>query len=91
MPAHDLRILVATVVLTAEDATAEGHLRVRQNLLHETGLAQGKFRFKRVVILRQEDVEEFTNLAGLQYISFRDRIEPALCDLSTVHEGEGLH
>lgn len=81
----------AVIVLTAEDATAEGHLRARQNVIHETGLAQGKFGFKRVVILKQEGLEEFTNLAGLQYISFKERIEPALYDLGKVLQREGLH
>lgn len=81
----------AVIVLTAEDATADGHLRARQNVIHETGLAQGKLGFKRVVILKQERVEELTNLAGLQYISFKDRIEHSFYDLGRVLKREGLH
>jgi predicted nucleotide-binding protein len=80
----------AVIVLTAEDATADGHLRARQNVVHETGLSQGKLGFKRVVILKQEGVEELTNLAGLQYISFKDRIENAFYDLGKVLKREGL-
>jgi len=81
----------AVIVLTAEDATADGQLRARQNVVHETGLAQGKLGFKRVVILKQEGVEELTNLAGLQYISFKDRLEQAFYDLGKVLKREGLH
>jgi hypothetical protein len=81
----------AVIVLTAEDATADGHLRARQNVIHETGLAQGKLGFKRVVILKQEGVEELSNLAGLQYISFKDRVENALYDFGRVLKREGLY
>jgi predicted nucleotide-binding protein len=80
----------AVIVLTAEDATADGHLRARQNVIHETGLAQGKLGFKKVVILKQNGVEELTNLAGLQYISFKDRIEEAFYDLGKALQREGL-
>jgi predicted nucleotide-binding protein len=81
----------AVIVLTPEDATADGQLRARQNVIHETGLAQGKLGFKRVVILKQEGVEELTNLGGLQYVSFKDRIEHSFYDLGKVLKREGLH
>jgi predicted nucleotide-binding protein len=81
----------AVIVLTAEDVTADGRLRARQNVIHETGLAQGKLGFSRVVILKQDGVEELTNLAGLQYISFKDRIEHAFYDLGKVLKHEGLY
>jgi predicted nucleotide-binding protein len=80
----------AVIVLTGEDQTKEGRLRARQNVIHETGLAQGKLGFKKVVILRQEDVEEFTNLAGLQDIPFTNRIEQSFYDLGRVLKREGL-
>lgn len=80
----------AVIVLTAEDATADGHVRARQNVIHETGLAQGKLGFTRVVILKQDTVEDLTNLAGLQYISFRDRIEQSFYDLGRVLKREGM-
>ena len=81
---------LAVIVLTAEDATADGHVRARQNVIHEAGLLQGKLGFKKVVILKQDGVEELTNLAGLQYISFKDRIEQAFYDLGKVLKREGL-
>jgi predicted nucleotide-binding protein len=80
----------AVIVLTAEDATADGHVRARQNVIHEAGLAQGKLGFKKVVILKQDTVEELSNLAGLQYIPFKDRIEQSFYDLDRVLKREGL-
>jgi predicted nucleotide-binding protein len=80
----------AVIVLTAEDKTVDGQLRARQNVVHETGLAQGKLGFSKVVILRQDGVEEITNLSGLQYISFASRIEQGFYDLDRALKREGL-
>ena len=44
-----------------------------------------------MVILKQEGVEELSNLAGLQYISFKDRIENAFYDFGRVLKREGLY
>jgi predicted nucleotide-binding protein len=60
----------AVLILTAEDETASGDKRARQNVIHEAGLFQGLLGFRRAIILRQEGVEEFSNIDGLQYISF---------------------
>src|SRR5438270_3252 len=60
----------AVLILTAEDATAEGGRRSRQNVVHEAGLFQGRLGFKKVVILKQDGVEGFSNVDGLQYIPF---------------------
>ena len=53
-----------------EDETVEGRRRARQNVIHEAGLFQGRLGFKRAIVLRQEGLEDFTNVAGLQYIGF---------------------
>ena len=60
----------AILILTAEDETAEGGKRARQNVVHEAGLFQGMLGFERAVMLVQKGLEEFSNVAGLQYISF---------------------
>lgn len=60
----------AFLIHTGEDETAEGRLRARQNVVHETGLFQGRLGFERVIVLREDGVEEFSNLAGLQEIRF---------------------
>jgi predicted nucleotide-binding protein len=61
----------AIIVVTAEDETATGTTRARQNVIHEIGLFQGRLGFDKVVILKQEDAEPFSNSDGLQYIGFR--------------------
>ncbi len=79
------------VVLTAEDLTAEGNLRPRQNVVHETGLFQGRLGFRRVAVMLEEGVEEFSNIAGLQQIRFKKgRIEGALPELRRMLKREGL-
>lgn len=66
----------AVLVLTAEDEQADGGLRARQNVIHETGLFQGRLGFPRAIMLLEEGVEEFSNIQGIQYIRFsRDNIK----------------
>jgi Predicted nucleotide-binding protein containing TIR -like domain len=60
----------AILVLTAEDETADGTLRPRQNVIHEAGLFQGKLGFRRAILLREEGCEEFSNVQGVQDIRF---------------------
>jgi hypothetical protein len=64
------RSSIAFLVMTAEDKTAEGDLRARQNVVHEIGLFQGKLGFSRAVVLLEADVEEFSNIAGIQQLRF---------------------
>lgn len=73
---------LAVLVMTAEDETAEGKSRARQNVVHEAGLFQGRLGFDKVIILKQDRVEEFSNIAGLQYIAFNEEnIEQAFYEL----------
>lgn len=62
----------ALLIMTAEDETANGSTRARQNVIHEAGLFQGRLGFDKVIILKQNGVEEFSNIAGLQYIPFSE-------------------
>lgn len=81
----------AILILTAEDETTVGSKRARQNVIHEAGLFQGRLGFKKAILLRQEGTEEFTNIAGLQYISFSaDRIDQTFYELRRVLKREGL-
>lgn len=81
----------AVLILTAEDETAEGARRARQNVIHEAGLFQGRVGFRKAVLLKQEGLEEFSNVAGLQYVSFQgDRIEQTFYELQRVLKREGL-
>ncbi len=81
----------AVLVMTAEDETALGAKRARQNVIHEAGLFQGKLGFRKAVLLQQEGLEEFTNVAGLQYIPFTgERIEGTFYELQRVLKREEL-
>lgn len=81
----------AILLLTAEDETATGSMRARQNVIHEVGLFQSKLGFNRTVLLKQEGVEDFTNVAGLQYILFSDnKIEQSFYELRRTLEREGV-
>jgi predicted nucleotide-binding protein len=62
---------IALLVMTGEDAQPNTDLmRARQNVVHETGLFQGRLGFARGVILLEEGTEPFTNVDGIQYIPF---------------------
>ncbi len=81
----------AALILTAEDETAAGARRARQNVIHEAGLFQGRLGFRKAILLKQEGLEDFSNVAGLQYIPFSgDRIEQTFWELQRVLKREGL-
>lgn len=60
----------AVLVMTGEDQTAEGTIRARQNVIHETGLFQGRLGFSRTIVLLEDGTEEFSNIHGVQQIRF---------------------
>lgn len=81
----------AVLIMTAEDDTLEGKIRARQNVVHEAGLFQGRLGFGNVIILKQDNIEGFSNIAGLQYISFsKDNIEQTFYDLQRKMKKLGL-
>jgi len=81
----------AVLILTGEDDTADGRHRARQNVIHEAGLFQGRLGFEKVVLLVQDNVEEFSNVAGLQHIPFSGQaIEQTFYELQRVLKREGI-
>jgi hypothetical protein len=60
----------ALLVMTGEDETAEGTLHPRLNVVHESGLFQGRLGFHRAIVLLEEGAEEFGNIAGIQQLRF---------------------
>jgi len=81
----------AILVMTAEDETSDGKTRARQNVIHEAGLFQGRLGFDKVIILKQAEVEEFSNIAGLQYIPFSgDNIEQCFYELQRKFKKLGM-
>lgn len=81
----------AVLILTAEDETPAGGRRARQNVIHEAGLFQGRLGFRKAILLRQDGLEDFSNVAGLQYVGFSgDRIDQTFYELQRVLRREGL-
>ena len=64
------RASFALLVHTAEDEQQDEQVRARQNVIHETGLFQGRLGFERTIILREEGCESFSNLAGVQEVRY---------------------
>jgi hypothetical protein len=60
----------ACIVMTAEDEAAEGPVRVRQSVVHEVGLFQGRLGFQKVVLLLEEGCEPLPDIQGLTVIRF---------------------
>ncbi len=61
---------MAFLVHTAEDDMADGKQQSRPNVVHETGLFQGKLGYTKAIVLLEKGCEEFSNLAGVQQIRF---------------------
>lgn len=80
----------AVIVMTAEDEMVTHVKRTRQNVVHELGFFQGTLGFSKVAILKQNGVEEFTNIDGLQYIPFSgEDIRETFHDLTRMLKREG--
>ncbi|MEJ2045688.1 MAG: nucleotide-binding protein [Reinekea sp.] len=60
----------AIIIQTAEDKMASGSMRTRQNVVHEIGFFQGKFGLHNVLFLKENGVEEFSNIEGIVYEPF---------------------
>lgn len=61
---------VGLLVMTAEDEQPDGQVRARQNVIHEIGLWQGRIGWNRTLVLLEEGVEDFSNIAGVQQLRF---------------------
>lgn len=60
----------AIIVLTTDDDMTAGSERPREKIIHEIGYCQGTFGRENVLVLKQNGVEEFSDLAGIVYIPF---------------------
>jgi hypothetical protein len=61
---------MAFLVHTGEDIDRDGQAHARENVVHETGLLQGKLGFKRAIVLLEDGCNEFSNISGLQQLRF---------------------
>jgi predicted nucleotide-binding protein len=81
----------AFLVMTGEDAVADGTTRARENVTHEIGLFQGRLGFRRAIILLEEGCTEFSNIHGLTVIKFpKAKIMTVSEEIRRVLEREGL-
>ena len=60
----------AVIVMTGDDADAEGRVRSRENVMHEIGYFQASYGRARVCLLHEEAVSIPTNLSGVVYVPF---------------------
>lgn len=60
----------AVIVMSADDADADGQARVRENVMHEIGYFQAKYSRQRVVLLHEEGTSVPTNLSGIVYVAY---------------------
>lgn len=61
---------VAIVVMTGADRLENGQVLARQNVVHELGFAQGRLGVNNTIVLLEEGVAEFSNIAGLTQVRF---------------------
>lgn len=81
----------AFLVMTAEDEQADKSLRARENVVHESGLFQGRLGFKRAIILLEDGYTEFSNVQGLGQIRFpKGNIKAVFEDVRQVLEREKI-
>lgn len=81
----------AFLVLTAEDEAADGSVRARENVVHEVGLFQGRYGFRKAIVLLENGCNEFSNIHGLGQIRFdKGKIEGAFEEIRRVLEREGI-
>lgn len=81
----------ALLVLTGEDEHADGGTHARENVVHETGLFQGRLGWLRSIVLLEDDCAEFSNIRGLTQIRFpKGRIRDCFEDIRETLLREGL-
>jgi len=64
------RSSLAFLVLTGEDKDESGNLHARENVIHETGLFQGRLGFSRAIVLLETGTAEFSNIHGIDQLRF---------------------
>lgn len=81
----------AFLLLAAEDLHGDGSLHARENVIHESGLFQGRLGWRKAIILLEEDCTEFSNIIGLGQIRFaKSNIASCFEEVRRVLEREGF-
>lgn len=88
---HLIECGFAVCVLTAETHGPGKVGYADQSVVHQAGLLQGRYGFRRVAILVEEGCEAFSNVAGLIRLDFPSgRIESTFWQLERMLRREGL-
>lgn len=61
---------IGFLILTGDDVDNYGEVHARENVIHELGLFQGRLGFRRAIILKEDNVKEFSNIHGFNQIRF---------------------
>lgn len=81
----------AFVVMTAEERHADALVYARPNVIHESGLFQGKLGTRRAIVMLEEGCADFSNISGLTQIRFpKDNMRASFEDVRRVLKREGL-
>jgi predicted nucleotide-binding protein len=81
----------AFLVLAGEDLHGDGSVHARENVIHESGLFQGRLGWRKAIILLEEGCQEFSNIVGLGQIRFaKSNIQSCFEEVRHVLEREGL-
>lgn len=79
----------AFIVMTAEEKHADGRIYARPNVIHESGLFQGRLSTRRAIVLLEDGCSDFSNISGLTQIRFaKDDMRSAFDDVRRVLERE---
>ncbi len=82
---------IAFLIMTGEDEQTDGKVHARMNVVHESGLFQGRLGFSRAIILLEDGCEEFSNIHGLGQIRFpKGNIKASFEEIRQVIEREGI-
>jgi predicted nucleotide-binding protein len=82
---------IAFLLMTAEDETATGRVRARENVVHEVGLFQGRLGFTKAIVLLEDGCDEFSNISGIGQIRFpAGNIRAAFDEIRKVLQREGI-
>ena len=73
---------IAFLVLTGEDEMGDGKTQARPNVIHETGLFQGKLGFSRAIVLLEDGCEEFKEKQDIDHPHYRRTCPYRVGDLS---------
>jgi predicted nucleotide-binding protein len=83
--------IFAFLIMTAENEHADKTVHARENVIHETGLFQGKLGYKKAIVLLEAGCTEFSNIHGLTVIPFpKGNIRAISEDIRQVLVREGI-